>query len=619
MPRLLCLLALVLLLGAVWLYGWERDGGPGDASGLDARRRVDDPARVSPEAITLRGRTEMPQGRRRVGPADERATEVPSLGDANLSADEVAILLDAEGTLTTEHGRSPEERAQGGGVRRTSNSVRVVRVAAAAKAPWRQLKKAIERFAQGRRTEIRLELIGGDETRLDVRFTAGVRPSRELEGPLVLVYRFRYDEGRLVLDVVPRGKAWVLALGCGGYAGGSWPWNPDGPPSPALGLFDLALGLEHEGAPLVVGVEVAAQEEAPEVSTGDVATLLAALVEGGARHIDLELRPRGGRRVYGSVDRGLAFLAAHASPSGAWGPDAWRHACDGETMRLPVEVDGSGDEAFEVGATGVALAAFLGAGYTNRGRHPHAEKVHRAATHLKTCQRADGSFGPPGQRWRGRNHALATLALTQLVRLTEHPHFLSPAAAAQGAMEEVWRAVVGDDLATGYAVLALEAERGFHADRSRRGEERTWTIEGRDAFIQDLLGACRDLTAQSSPRSRAIGCCGMMLLGGEPEQRTVALVLRRLLEDMDEALLLDPVIAAFGTLAAFRVKGETWRVWSERFRETVPPAQREGEACCLGGAWTSEVELPGSVIESTALYLLASEIYYRYDKVVGVR
>jgi HEAT repeat protein len=69
--------------------------------------------------------------------------------------------------------------------------------------------------------------------------------------------------------------------------------------------------------------------------------------------------------------------------------------------------------AYDVGVTGLALAAFLGAGYGPGGEGPHADTVARGLKFLREQQDEQGCFGPRVVGHYVYGHAYATLALVE--------------------------------------------------------------------------------------------------------------------------------------------------------------------------------------------------------------
>jgi Ca-activated chloride channel family protein len=122
---------------------------------------------------------------------------------------------------------------------------------------------------------------------------------------------------------------------------------------------------------------------------------------------DVRTGGAGTTKTWDAVDDALAWLSAHRSPGRGWesaGFDAW---CDGR----PVPGDphaGRGEAGRDVGATGLALLAFLSAGYTNRGDHPFAKTTGDGLRLLKDAQGVDGRFGDVAV-----DHAIAALAMVE--------------------------------------------------------------------------------------------------------------------------------------------------------------------------------------------------------------
>ncbi len=103
-------------------------------------------------------------------------------------------------------------------------------------------------------------------------------------------------------------------------------------------------------------------------------------------------RPAARRRAQAAVEDALKWLAAHQSPNGGWEAAGFQKWCDGKPAAQGP--DGMGKALYDPGVTGLALCAFLGAGYTNRGRHPFAKTVSKGLRYLKNIQDPEGCFGP---------------------------------------------------------------------------------------------------------------------------------------------------------------------------------------------------------------------------------
>lgn len=122
----------------------------------------------------------------------------------------------------------------------------------------------------------------------------------------------------------------------------------------------------------------------------------------------------------------LHWLAAHQSPNGRWEAAGFDRWCDG-AKNEGVKPDGAGDKAHDVGVTGLALCAFLGAGYTHRGEHEFQKVVRKGLAFLTEAEDEEGLLGRRDTLRFIYNHATATLALVEAYGMTEDAALLPPA------------------------------------------------------------------------------------------------------------------------------------------------------------------------------------------------
>ena len=125
------------------------------------------------------------------------------------------------------------------------------------------------------------------------------------------------------------------------------------------------------------------------------------------------------------VQTALFWLKAHQSRNGAWEANGYRQVCKGEPVEEPaLSYDaGKGNADRDEGVTGLALLAYLGAGYTNRGKHPFKKTVSRGLRHLKNVQDPEGCFGPRHDTRFLFDHAFAAFAMTEAYAMTGSPIF----------------------------------------------------------------------------------------------------------------------------------------------------------------------------------------------------
>ena len=181
-------------------------------------------------------------------------------------------------------------------------------------------------------------------------------------------------------------------------------WGADARPGLAA-LLDEALAAV-DGDPGRLRVVFRVTPRACAVLTwGDVYPLVeeAILTRATAVIVEDGGRAEPGLRLIGGGDRtrpSLDWLAAHQATDGRWAAAGFGDTCDANPMREPA-TGGAGHPGYDVGTTGLSLLAFLGAGYTNRGRHKFARTVWKGLRFLKSVQRgtaASSTRTPPGPR-----------------------------------------------------------------------------------------------------------------------------------------------------------------------------------------------------------------------------
>ncbi len=126
-----------------------------------------------------------------------------------------------------------------------------------------------------------------------------------------------------------------------------------------------------------------------------------------------------------AVLEGLRWLVRHQNPDGSWGSDTLRERCTPDRPCIPAEVEVQ--PFYNEGLTGLALLAFLGAGYnydskqvltdTAMGKqYTIGDVVKKGLKYLVDHQREDGSFS--AGRPHLYNEALCTMAMTEAYGLT---------------------------------------------------------------------------------------------------------------------------------------------------------------------------------------------------------
>ena len=357
----------------------------------------------------------------------------------------------------------------------------------------------------------------------------------------------------------------------------------------------------------------------------------------------------------------LRWLAAHQALDGHWSAATYGRSCEGqEDASVPPSTGTL--VGHDVGATSLVLLAYLGAGYTNRGKHEFSRVVHRGLRWLVASVAEDGRLRDEAGRFAAWDHVVGTLALVEAYGMTESPLWRPSAARALAALLRLreadgsWRYGTGSDegdaALTLWAALPLTSARLIAVDHEKRGKEPDPAWGDAAGTLARLQAAAEWLRHHEDGESHALpawwhdaradrpgsdpgaltalaGClrrCAAEAVGPVrtwEDQRqprlpdpTATAVLRLLPEPGPEALPLDPFLAWTGGLLLFDEGREAWRTWDAHLDAAVVPAQvRTGDACALEGSWAPPggAEREGDRLLATALSCLSLQIHYRYD------
>lgn len=153
---------------------------------------------------------------------------------------------------------------------------------------------------------------------------------------------------------------------------------------------------------------------------------------------ELSIERGGSKASERAVEDGLAWLADHQSPDGRWDADGFNRLCPlNDRCRGPAgieeETEGHNRESVggrsDTGVTGLALLAYLGAGYTHQGDR-YAENIRRALDWLIAGQADDGSLAGEAAAYAHLYcHAMATIAVCEAYGMTNDSALRAPAEA----------------------------------------------------------------------------------------------------------------------------------------------------------------------------------------------
>ncbi len=337
-----------------------------------------------------------------------------------------------------------------------------------------------------------------------------------------------------------------------------------------------------------------------------------------------------------AVELSLEWLVRHQSAEGFWDADGFTvncppgDRCAGPAMlgKDPIdptldtpERQRSGIEA-DAGVTGLAVLAFLGAGYTHEDG-VYADNLDRALRWLIRQQASDGFLGGKSGRYaRMYCHGMAAIALGEALGMTSDATLREPLAravqfivATQNPRDGGWRYVpgqAGDMSIFGWQLMALKSATAAGVDVPRETMDRA--IE----FLKRAgLGKHGGLAAYRSqerikPSMTAEALFSRQILGMQRTNPASLEAVEYLLKRLPNRAEADLYYWYYGTLALYHHGGAPWRAWNQALRDNLVASQRtSGHAA---GSWDPHPPWGdyGGRVFSTALSTLSLEVYYRF-------
>lgn len=334
-----------------------------------------------------------------------------------------------------------------------------------------------------------------------------------------------------------------------------------------------------------------------------------------------------------AVERALVWLARHQDADGRWDAAIGRDAND-----LPIRGEDDytvhcppGDVCFgpchyweaDTALTGLALLAYLGAGYTHQDGK-HAETVRKGLDYLLSVQKRDGDLRGPSRAVGMYCHAMAALALCEAYALTGDSALRGPVERAVGFLVQSrstnnmsWRylpgAIDGDTSILGWVILVLKSAREVGVSipaNVPEGATRWLRLVERGsggglATYQPGKPVTPTMTAEAWVCRQFLGVGG----AGKASDEAATFLLDHA-PGRDEYNIY---YWYYGTLAMFQRGGEDWTRWNSSIRDELVRRQRlEGHA---SGSWDpdpTQYGRYGGRIYTTALATLSLEVYYRY-------
>ncbi len=335
----------------------------------------------------------------------------------------------------------------------------------------------------------------------------------------------------------------------------------------------------------------------------------------------------GGGHTENGVVRALRWLADHQDPDGHW--DCVKY----------------GGKKADVGTTGLALLAFLGAGHTEKiSTYPKFKRtVRKAVAWLKSIQQEDGKFYLDGETHGiGYHHAIAGLAMVEAAGMAKIPDTIRSAQKGldysqnthqkgEGSERLGWRyqakSAKSDLSVSGWFIMQLKSAKiaKLQVDPA--------AFEGAIRFLDqveqkgpagDGYGGHRYGYTNSqniNHRRTAIGCLSRQFLGWENEELSGGI--HWFVENGGvpswgaNGGSVDLYYWYYGSLCVFQHGGDIWKKWNAAMvKALLDNQQLEGDP---KGSWDpvgAYAQYWGRAGQ-TALGALCLEVYYRYPMMLG--
>ena len=324
-----------------------------------------------------------------------------------------------------------------------------------------------------------------------------------------------------------------------------------------------------------------------------------------------------------AVEAGLEWLAsAQSERDGRWDASRYQAGSIGPHESTPNSAGADADTA----TTGLALLAFLGAGYTHVDG-PYKQNVQEGLQFLLRSQRrSSGDLSGNATKFAKMYcHGIATLALSEAYILTSDERirpFLERAIQytlnSQNKETGGWRYRPHDDGDTsqfGWQLMALMSAKAAGLDvppSSIRGMKK-WLRGVSSGYYGGLASYRPGQRPSHAMTAEALVC--RLLLDPNTDVDTIQEAANFTVR---EGLRKDPLnlyFCYYATMALYQVQDHRWIAWNNQMKARLLPLQRTNGQ--LSGSWDPDTVWGrnGGRVYTTALATMCLQTYYRYDPV----
>ncbi len=340
-----------------------------------------------------------------------------------------------------------------------------------------------------------------------------------------------------------------------------------------------------------------------------------------------------------TIELGLAFLAKHQMPDGSWSFSNFGRGQRGyENESAALESD--------TAATGLALLAFQGGGYTHQ-HGKYKDTVRKALEFLMRNQRADGDLyvrtgGPSDAAMWLYSHGVASLAMCEAFGMTQDAALKAPTQKAldfiingQHKTRGGWRyspSYGSDTSVTGWMMMALKsgelAGLAVPSDTFRNVER--WldmaqkSPAERHQYVYNPLAP--DTPQQRhgrrpNPTMTSVGLLMRLYTGWRRDNPHIVAGAEYLLSNPPEIGTRrepqrDTYYWYYATQVLFHMGGDYWKAWNEQLHPMLLASQEKTGP--MAGSWNPRTPVPDrwgphcGRLYVTTLNLLSLEVYYRH-------
>ncbi len=317
-----------------------------------------------------------------------------------------------------------------------------------------------------------------------------------------------------------------------------------------------------------------------------------------------------------AVARALEWLAAHQNQDGSWSFDHTQGNCQGRCPNPGM----LGNRA-NLGATGVALMPFLGAGNTHReGKYKDVVQngLYFLTNNMHTDENVPGALTDPVPAGM-YSHGICAIALCEAYGMTDDKGLEGPAQAsldfitfAQDPVGGGWRYVPrqpGDTSVVGWQLMALKSGQLAYLRIDPR------TVAGASHFLDTVQSDSGSGYGYQGPpagtATTAIGLLCRMFMGWKRDNAALMRGVQTLADrgpsdtDMYYNYYATQVMSHFG--------GDPWEKWNPKMRDYLVREQAAGGH--EKGSWHfpgAHGADQGGRHYSTAMSAMILEVYYRH-------